>query len=95
VWNDASASTKSGGTVNLSSAQLLGKFVIPQGVQEGTFSVQSPELVSYLMNDQNQIATMIVVCETQSVASASMVFGFAARNNSQHSPPNLRLEYDE
>ena len=95
VWNDAPASTQSGGTVNLSYAQLLGKFVIPQGVQEGTFSIQSPELVSYLTNDRNRIATMIVVCETQSVASASIVFGFAASKNSQHSPPNLRLEYDK
>lgn len=91
-WKVAPASAESGGSVDTRSAKLLGRFDIPQGVQEGSYSIQSPELVDYLSQDQNQIATMILVCETQSVKAASLVFGFAASNNSTHSPPTLRLE---
>ena len=79
----------------MSSAKLLGKFSVPQGVQEGTFSIQSDELVDYLKNDPNRIMTMVVVCETQSIAASSIVFGFAGSNNSKHSPPTLRLEYEK
>ena len=92
TWNSAPASTQSGGSVDVRTARLLGRFVMPQGVQEGAFSVQSPELVEYLTKDQNQIATMVIVCETQSVKAASLVFGFAASDNSTLSPPTLRLE---
>ena len=95
VWGNAPASSESGGSVDLNSAQLLGKFIIPQGVQEGTFSIQSDELLNYLKKDTNRIVTMILVCETQSVASMSLVFGFAGSNNSIHTPPTLRLEYQK
>ena len=91
-WGVAPASAESGGSVDARASQLLGRFIIPQGVQEGTYSIQSPELVEYLSRDQNQIATMILVCETRSVKAASLVFGFAASNNSTLSPPTLRLE---
>ena len=95
VWGNAPASSESGGSVDLNSAQLLGKFIIPQGVQDGTFSIQSDELLNYLKKDTNRIVTMILVCETQSVASMSLVFGFAGSNNSIHTPPTLRLEYQK
>jgi hypothetical protein len=92
TWDEAPASTSSGGSVDTRAAQLLGRFVIPQGVQEGPFSVQSTELVDYLSRDQNQIATLVLVCETRSVKASSLVFGFAASNNASLSPPTLRLE---
>ena len=93
TWSNAPASTDSGGAVDLKSAELLGTFVIPQGVQDGTFSIETNELRDYLKNDRNRIVTMVLVCETQSIASSSIVFGFAGRNNRVYSPPTLRLEY--
>ena len=92
TWEDAPASVESGGSVDTSVTRLLGRFMIPQGVQQGRFSVQSDELRDFLAKDRNRIVTLVVVCETRSVAGSSIVFGFAGANNSSLSPPTLRLE---
>ena len=92
TWEDAPASADSGGSVDTNATRLLGRFLIPQGVQQGTFSIQSDELRKFLAMDQNRIVTLIVVCETRSVAGSSIVFGFAGANNNALSPPTLRLE---
>ena len=44
TWEDAPANVESGGSVDRSVTKLLGKFTIPQGVQEGSFSIQSDPL---------------------------------------------------
>ncbi len=92
TWEDAPANATSGGSVDTSATRILGRFMIPQGVQQGTFSIQSDELKEFLAMDQNRIVTLVVVCETRSVAGSSIVFGFAGANNSSLSPPTLRLE---
>ena len=92
TWEDAPANAESGGSVDTSATRLLGRFLIPQGVQQGTFSIQSDELKDFLAKDENRIVTLIVVCETRSVAGSSIVFGFAGANNNSLSPPTLRLE---
>lgn len=92
TWEDAPANAESGGSVDTSATRLLGRFSISQGVQQGTFSVQSDELRDFLAKDLNRIATLVVVCETRSVAGSSIVFGFAGANNNSLSPPTLRLE---
>ena len=95
TWEDAPANAESGGSVDLTAVRLLGRFMIPQGVQQGTFSIQSDELRDFLTEDQNRIVTLVVVCETRSVAGSSIVFGFAGTNNNSFSPPTLRLELAE
>lgn len=43
TWEDAPAIAESGGSVDTNATRLLGRFLIRQGVQQGTFSIQSDE----------------------------------------------------
>jgi hypothetical protein len=69
----------------------LGTFIMPQGVLEGTFSINTPELAAFLNRDSNKLATIVVVRETAEPVGGSVVHGFAGNHHPTLKAPTLRM----
>jgi len=92
-WDDAPANTLSNGwQLKEDSVQLLGKFKIPRGIQFGTFGFESAALASFLNEDVNRSATLIVVRETIEHQAGGLVHAFASSRHRTLSPPQLALK---
>ncbi len=91
TWDDAPANDTKGGAVLPEKAVKLGSFTMPQGVLEGTFTLNTPELARFLQADGNRLATLVVVRETTETKSGSVVHGFAGNRHPTLRPPTLRL----
>lgn len=91
TWDNAPANDIYAGGVASGKAEKLGSFTMPQGVLEGVFSVNTPELASFLNRDGNKLATIIVVRDTAEIMGGSVVHGFAGNNHPTLKPPTLRM----
>lgn len=90
-WENAPANDAQGGAVVPEKAVKLGSFTMPQGVLEGAFTIDTPELASFLQSDGNRLATLVIVRETTETKSGSVVHGFAGNRHPTLRPPTLRL----
>ena len=91
TWENAPANDIEGGGVVTGKAMKLGSFTMPQGVLEGVFSINSPELASFLNRDGNHLATFVVVRETPEPTGGTVVHGFAGNHHPTLKPPTLRM----
>jgi hypothetical protein len=90
-WDNAPANGPGGAGVDLKKAVLLGRFVVEQGVQQGTFGVEGKDLKQFLGDDRNGLVTMIIVRETARAEEKSIIHGFAGRRHPSATPPTLKL----
>jgi hypothetical protein len=90
-WDNAPANGTGGAGVDLKKAVLLGRFVVEQGVQQGTFGVEGESLRHFLHQDRNGLATVIIVRETARAEEKSIIHGFAGRRHPSATPPTLKL----
>jgi hypothetical protein len=90
-WDNAPANGPGGAGVDLKKAVLLGRFVVEQGVQQGTFGVEGSDLKRFLQSDRNGLVTMIIVRETSRAEEKSIIHGFAGRRHPSATPPTLKL----
>ena len=91
AWANAPANASGGTALDQRKATLLGRFLVEQGVQQGTFSINGAALADFLRHDHNGLATLIVVRETTDTYQKSLIHGFASRFHPQLPPPTLRL----
>lgn len=73
------------------STALLGRFQIPQGADSGFFTVEGDELVRFLRQDTNNVATLILVRETLETEVRGLAHTFARRRTPDAVPPMLLL----
>jgi hypothetical protein len=90
-WDNAPANGPGGAGVDTSKAVLLGRFVVEQGIQQGTFGINGDVLRQFLQRDHNGLATMIIVRETGRAEEKSIIHGFASRRHPTAAPPTLKL----
>lgn len=90
-WENAPANDSEAAGVDMSKAESLGNFTIPQGVLEGAFTMRSSELTRFLNKDSNRFATLVVVRETKETLGGGVVHGFAGNRHPTLKPPTLRL----
>jgi hypothetical protein len=91
TWDNAPANDVSGSGVTPGQAVKLGSFTMPQGVLEGTFSINTPELAAFLNHDGNKLATIVVVRDTAEAMGGSVVHGFAGNHHPTLKAPTLRM----
>lgn len=89
-WDNAPANDMLEGGVISGKTVKLGSFTMPQGVLEGVFTLRTPELASFLNQDANKLATLVVVRETAELVGGSVVHGFAGNEHPTLKPPTLR-----
>ncbi|SMP61986.1 FecR family protein [Neorhodopirellula lusitana] len=70
---------------------LLGRFEIPQGQDSGYATIESPQLVQFLTDDTNGIATLIVVRETSETNVRGLAHMFASSATRNGVAPTLRV----
>ncbi len=73
------------------SVVALGSFVVPQGIQSGNFTISTDELRDFLNRNVAQVASLIVVRQTEGLGSSDLVHGIVSRRHPTLSPPTLRL----
>jgi hypothetical protein len=91
TWQNAPANAPGGTALDQRKVTLLGRFLVEQGVQQGTFSINGAALADFLRRDHNGPATLIVVRETTDTYQKSLIHGFASRFHPQLPPPTLKL----
>lgn len=77
------------------ATKLLGHFTVPQGTTRGSFSIRGESLVTFLRQDNNGIATLIVCRETDESSRNGLVHAFATKENARNTPPILRVKLGE
>jgi DNA-binding TFAR19-related protein (PDSD5 family) len=90
-WETIPAFSPEPGGVDSQRARRLGTFRIPRGTVEGVYTVGGEALADFLRRDENGLATLVVVCETEQARRDSVVFGFAGNRHPTLAPPTLRL----
>lgn len=94
TWNNAPANETDAGGILPDKAVRLGSFTMPQGVLEGPFTLDTPELAAFLQQDANRLATLVIVRETAETKSGSVVHGFAGNRHPALRPPTLRMRVE-
>ncbi|MCA2660661.1 MAG: DNRLRE domain-containing protein [Microcystis sp. M049S2] len=89
TWNNAPANG-GGNTIDSSQTTFLGLFSFnPTSTPFGTIiSFSDPKLVSFLQNDTNNLATLIITRDNFNVSTQN----FAGKEATQFAPPTLQLE---
>lgn len=72
--------------------RLLGKVLVPQGSNRGAFTLSGADLVSFLNEDTNGLATFIICRDTDETARNGLAHAFASKENSRNTPPLLRVK---
>ncbi|MEK0445182.1 MAG: hypothetical protein RLZZ399_503 [Verrucomicrobiota bacterium] len=94
-WRNAPAYAPEGDRVAPTHTRLLGRFETPKGIVSGQFTLRSDALSSFLNEDTNRLASLIVVRETALSNQNSAVHGFAGNHHPTLPPPALRLLLSE
>lgn len=90
-WDTQPAFDPSAGRVDESETIRLGEFIVPRGVQTGSFSIEGPKLVERLNADANRLLTLIIVRENRIEESGGLVLGIAGNQHPTLPPPTLRI----
>lgn len=91
TWANAPAKTSdfTSGTANV---KKLAEFTIRRGASPRLVSIASPELAEFLQNDENRLATLVVIRETGETDRQGLVHAFASKEHPTARPPTLRLK---
>jgi len=92
-WNDAPAFSESG--LDPAKAHKLGTFSIRRGSAPAQIEFSSPQLIDFVRQDQNRLATFVLLRETGESESQGLVHAFAAKEHPTARPPTLRLKFDQ
>lgn len=90
-WENAPANLPGGAALDPAKVALLGRFEITQGVLSGTRSISGPALATFLNQDTNDMATLIIVRETKGSGRMDLVHGFVGKHHPQLLPPTLKI----
>ncbi len=93
-WSRAPANVDAPDAVDAAKTTRVGSFMLPQGVVEGTFTVEGEPLVALLNADTNGLVTFVVVRETPELREGGLVHGIAGNEYAGGSPPTLRLTWE-
>ncbi|MEM6279349.1 MAG: DNRLRE domain-containing protein [Verrucomicrobiota bacterium] len=92
-WETAPANDLSNGTELLpGAARKIGTFLLPQGVQSGTFGIRGPALARFLNEDKNRKATFVVVRTTMENRGGGLVHAFASARHPVLPAPTLSVK---
>ena len=93
TWTTAPANDISNGTALLpGTAKVLGHFKLPRGIQSGTFGIRGEKLASFLNEDRNRIATLVVVRATMENRGGGLVHAFASSRHPVLPAPSLSVK---
>lgn len=70
----------------------IARFSIPRSGITQPISLSSPELLSCIQKDANQLLTLIIVRETSETDPSGLVHAFASREHPTSPPPTLRVK---
>lgn len=94
--HNAPANVKdTGAGVIANEVRKLGSFVIPQGVQRGSFRIAGETLADYLRERVGSGITLIVVRETAETGEAGLVHGIASRRHPSLPGPTLAIQLQQ
>lgn len=91
-WANAPANGIDSGTaVDSTKVIQLGFFLVPRGIQAGTYGIDGEKLSAFLNSDRNRRASLIVVRESPEIRSGGLVHSFASSRHSTLPPPSLEI----
>ena len=95
-WENAPANVLENGTDLLpDKTTLLGEFTVPRGIQSGTFGIRGKKLARFLNDDQNRMASLVVVRTTMETRGGGLVHAFASSRHSSLPAPKLLVRLEE
>lgn len=95
-WASAPANDPGNGDGVMPGAVIeLGRFLLPRGIQTGSFGIRGAALTRFLNEDQNRIATLIVVRSTLETRGGGLVHAFASSRHPDLPAPTLHLKLNE
>ncbi|MCF6314011.1 MAG: DNRLRE domain-containing protein [Verrucomicrobiales bacterium] len=93
-WKNAPANVlDAGARLHEDQVVKLGQFIVKQGVASGFRSIEGARLVDFLNEDDNGLATLIIVRETDQTSGNGLVHAFASREHPTAMAPTLRLKF--
>ena len=95
-WENAPANIVTNGTaLDPEKVVLLGTFMIPRGIQSGTFGIGGEKLAAFLNADANRKASLVIVRNTSEVRGGGLVHAFASARHATLPEPALVLRVDD
>jgi hypothetical protein len=96
TWDNAPANDAKTASGVTEAATLLGTFTLTGTGEAGkTVSLSSPELLKFLQNDSNGIATLIITrVEAGDSSTTNVVHEFASKENGALAAPSLSANFD-
>ena len=89
TWSNAPANLPGGAAIDLSQAELLGRFMIPQGKYSGFAGIQDERLVNFINKDTNGMVTFVIVRETLPIHKGGIVHAFSGNAHPGGIAPTL------
>ncbi|MEY5026064.1 MAG: hypothetical protein RLZZ244_1592, partial [Verrucomicrobiota bacterium] len=89
LWENQPAAHENASKVDLNQATRLGEFIVPEGVQTGSFSVAGEALNRAIAGDPNRLLTLILVRENPIQGEGGIVLGIAGNHHPLLPPPTL------
>jgi hypothetical protein len=91
TWDTQPAFDADPGRVDEAKAERVGEFIVPRGLQSGSFVVDGPRLAARLKSDKNRLLTLLLVRENRIEVSGGPVLGIAGNHHPLLPPPTLRV----
>ena len=99
-WDDAGLRTQkapadikgTGAGLVADKVRELGSFVVPQGVQRGSFGIDGETLAEYLREHAGSTITLIIVRNTVETNNAGLVHGIASHRHPVLPAPTLAIQ---
>jgi len=89
-WSSAPAATSDG--LDPTLARKLGTFTIRRGSAPAQIEFSSPEMLRFLQDDKNRLASFVLLRETGETEVQGIVHAFASKEHPTARPPTLRLK---
>ncbi|NLT72239.1 MAG: FecR domain-containing protein [Verrucomicrobiaceae bacterium] len=95
-WTTAPANDPDSGTALVAEKVTeLGSFVLPRGIQSGSFGIHGEKLAAFLNADANRRASLVIVRDTSEVRGGGLVHAIASSRHVTLPPPALVLRLRE
>ena len=95
-WSAAPANDPESGTALVTEKVVeLGSFVLPRGIQSGSFGIAGETLAAFLNADGNRRASLVIVRDTSEVRGGGLVHAIASSRHTTLPAPALVLRVGE
>lgn len=94
-WTTAPLNDSASGSALLPGGVELGRFLVPRGIQTGSFGIRGENLTRFLNEDTNRLATLVVVRATIETRNGGLVHAFASSRHPDLPAPTLHLKLRE